>query len=245
MDGEAQNELFGHPIIDPAHDYSTLLTSSPSGKNIPKVVLVKTLPTEGSSQSVLTTAANSAPAATATNSNTVMVFKLPAKPKVTPTKPVKLALTTSSPVPIKPKSVFTAPKMSTTTQLLQVLAAIQQQPVKIPSANVSPSSSKPGLSIPPPITTSSLQVCFLVAWSEICIELGKEQFCTPGGLTIDTRRHCSIKILSRDQLDHLVVFTSLKVTCMSVLFALLFIPTFLYILHPSSFPLYTFLIGCL
>ena len=196
VDGEAQNELFGHPIIDPAHDYSTLLMSSPSGKNIPKVVLVKTLPTEGSSQSVLTTAANSAPAATATNSNTVMVFKLPAKPKVTPTKPVKLALTTSSPVP-------------------------------------------------PPITTSSLQVCFLVAWSEICIELGKEQFCTPGGLTIDTRRHCSIKILSRDQLDHLVVFTSLKVTCMSVLFALLFIPTFLYILHPSSFPLYTFLIGCL
>ncbi|XP_065882995.1 protein lin-54 homolog [Dysidea avara] len=160
VEGETQGELLEQSFIDPAHDYSgppSLLMSSPSSKNTPKVVLVKTLPIEGSSQSVLTTAANStaATAATTTNSNTVMVFKLPAKPKVTPTKPVKLALVTSSPVPIKPKSVFTAPKMDTTTQLLQVLAAIQQQPVKLPSANASP-SSKPGLSIPP-VSMSSLQ----------------------------------------------------------------------------------------
>jgi len=159
VDGEAQGELLGS-IIDPAHDYSgppPLITSSPSGKGTPKVVLVKTLPFEGTTQTV-STATNSTSAATSTNSsNTVMVFKLPAKPKATPTKPVKLALTTSSPVPIKPKSVLAAPKMNTTTQLLQVLAAMQQQPVKLPSANMSP-SNKPVLST---TTPTSLQVWVL------------------------------------------------------------------------------------
>lgn len=166
-------------IIDPGHDYTgppPLVQSSPNAKTAPKMVLVKKLSFEGTATTSkahqcsvfgLSSGATTTPTAITTTSNPVMVFKLPgSKTKTPPTKPIKLCLTSASPVPIKPKALtsFTPTQtINPTTQLLQLLASQMQQPsVKPPpSSSMSiPSVSKQTLPLQQPTAThsNSLQV---------------------------------------------------------------------------------------
>ena len=178
-------------IIDPGHDYTgppPVLQSSPNAKAAPKMVLVKklsfegttaaTIPTKcsmfGISSGATTLTTTSAAAAANTSNNPVMVFKLPtSKAKTTPTKPIKLCLTSASPVPIKPKAMssYTPTPTINSTALLQLLASQIQQPsvpVKLPASATSMATvSKQGpLPQQPTVTQStSLQVVTAVPLS--------------------------------------------------------------------------------
>lgn len=159
-------------IIDPGHDYTgppPLVQSSPNAKSTPKMVLVKKLSFEGATTTTKPTKCSvfglsTGVATTTTTSNPVMVFKLPgSKTKTTPTKPIKLCLTSASPVPIKPKASFTAaPTINPTTQLLQLLSQIQQPstvPVKLPTSSGVMTAVRQ-LSQPSATHSSSLQVIY-------------------------------------------------------------------------------------
>ena len=170
-------------IIDPGHDYTgppPVMQSSPNAKAAPKMVLVKKLSFEGTTTTTKPTKCSvfgiSSGAATITtttsiaantSSNPVMVFKLPtSKTKTTPTKPIKLCLTSASPVPIKPKAMssFTPTPTINSTALLQLLASQIQHPsvpVKLPTSTTSmTTTSKQGLPPQQPAVTqsTSLQV---------------------------------------------------------------------------------------
>ena len=159
-------------IIDPGHDYTgppPVAQSSPNANVPPKMVLVKKLSFEGTTTAKATKCSmfgvsSGVTTTTTTTSNPVMVFKLPPSKRTTPTKPVKLCFTSSSPVPIKPKANFTAtPTVNPTTRLLQLLASQMQQPslpVKLPTSSATMATVKQGLSLPQPSMThtSSLPV---------------------------------------------------------------------------------------
>lgn len=170
-------------IIDPGHDYTgppPLVQSSPNAKSAPKMVLVKKLSFEGTTATTKPTKCSvfglSTGVTTTTNtSNPVMVFKLPgSKTKTTLTKPIKLCLTSGSPVPIKPKASFTtAPTINPTTQLLQLLASQIQQP-SLPvkpsiSSGAMASVSKQGLPLAQPSVTHTNSLQNMLAPSQFNI----------------------------------------------------------------------------